>query len=147
MSVPTGEAGGIDRGVLHPAHSRAEIERVDATVLAAVDKFRYPEASRFAVRLSLEEALVNAFQHGHRGLPDSTTIEVVYAVGPDDVTIRIKDQGPGFVPVAVPDPTADENLELPSGRGLMLMRAFMSSVDFDEGGTRVTLKYARPTGA
>ncbi|MFN0010184.1 MAG: ATP-binding protein [Phycisphaerales bacterium] len=132
--------------MLHPAHTRAEIDGVEATVLAAVDRFRYPEASRFAVRLSLEEALVNAFQHGHRGLPDSTTIEVDYAVSPSDVTIRIKDQGPGFVPVAVPDPTADENLELPSGRGLMLMRAFMSSVDFDEGGTRVTLKYKRPAG-
>ncbi len=143
MSVQPG-AGQVERGVLRPTHTRADIDSVEQTVLAAVDRFAYPEASRFAVRLSLEEALVNAFQHGHRGLPAETALEVTYAVGPERVDISIKDQGPGFVPVAVPDPTAEENLDLPSGRGLMLMRAFMSSVDFAEGGTRVNMTYTRP---
>lgn len=130
--------------MLRPTHTRADIDQVETTVLAGLDKFGYPEASRFAVRLSLEEALVNAFQHGHRGLPAETPLEVSFAVSPSEVLVSIKDQGPGFVPVAVPDPTADENLDLPSGRGLMLMRAFMSSVDFEEGGTRVRLVYKRP---
>ena len=42
---------------------------------------------------------------------------------------EVEDQGPGFDPRMIPDPTEDENIEIPSGRGVMLMRAFMSQVD------------------
>jgi serine/threonine-protein kinase RsbW len=48
-------------------------------------------------------------------------------------------QGDGFDPDAVPDPLAPENLEKPSGRGLLLMRHYLTSVDFNEKGNHVTL--------
>jgi serine/threonine-protein kinase RsbW len=131
-------------GELRPANSRADIDSVETQVLAALDQCKYPEASRFAVRLALEEALVNAFQHGHRGMPAEAPLTVCYSVLPGEVTIAVTDQGPGFDPASVPDPTADINLELPSGRGLMLMRAYMSSVTHDLGGRRVTMIYKRP---
>jgi serine/threonine-protein kinase RsbW len=142
MQAPS--EGSVLSGELRPANRRADIDLVESAVLTALEKFQYSEASRFAVRLALEEALVNAFQHGHRGLPPESPLTVHYAVQPGEVTIAVTDQGPGFDPAAVPDPTADSNLELPSGRGLMLMRAYMTSVTHDLGGRRVTMTYKRP---
>ncbi len=137
--------GNVNHAEMHPANRRADIDSVEAAVLAALGQCGYPEASRFAVRLALEEALVNAFHHGHRGLPAETTLTVAYHVSNDEVVIAVTDQGPGFDPGTVPDPTDDANIELPSGRGLMLMRAYMNSVTHDLGGRRVTMVYKRPT--
>jgi len=128
----------------HPANKRSDIDAVESAVLSNLDACRYPEPSKFAVRLALEEALVNAFQHGHRGLPPDTTVTVRFSVTADEVSIDVTDQGPGFDPSSVPDPTDDANLELPSGRGLMLMRAYMSSVAHDQSGRRVRMIYKRP---
>ncbi len=51
----------------------------------------------------------------------------------------IEDQGRGFQPEEVPDPFAPENLERPSGRGLVLMRNYMTSVRYNAAGNRVTM--------
>ena len=56
----------------------------------------------------------------------------------------VEDQGPGFDPGSLPDPTTRENIEKPSGRGLLLIRAYMSSVVFNEVGNRVTMVYLHP---
>ena len=60
-----------------------------------------------------------------------------------------EDKGPGFKPEAVPDPTLDENLTIPTGRGLLLMRAYMAKVEYVGRGNRVEMVYQRPktTGA
>jgi serine/threonine-protein kinase RsbW len=58
--------------------------------------------------------------------------------------MHVEDRGPGFDPSGVPDPTLDENLELPSGRGLMLIRAYMTRVAFSPTGNRVSMYYRRP---
>jgi serine/threonine-protein kinase RsbW len=59
--------------------------------------------------------------------------------------VRITDEGPGFDPADVPDPTAVENLERPCGRGLMLMRHYMNEVAYSERGNTVTMsKVFRP---
>ncbi|MGQ0627754.1 MAG: ATP-binding protein [Phycisphaerales bacterium] len=133
--------------VMHPAHNRGDVDAVERAILAALERFAYPDASKFAIRLALEEALTNAFQHGHRGLPDSETLTVTYEITQDEVKVSVHDRGPGFKPDAVPDPTTETNLELPSGRGLMLMRAFMTNVEHDLGGARMTMTYRRPTEA
>ncbi len=57
--------------------------------------------------------------------------------------IIIEDEGNGFRPEDVPDPTEDENLEKPCGRGIMLMRAFLSVVEYNERGNRVVLEKNR----
>ena len=64
-----------------------------------------------------------------------------------DVRIVIEDEGPGFDPTDVPDPTDDDNLDKPSGRGLMLMRAFMTVIEYNEKGNRVLLEKARSAEA
>ncbi len=57
-----------------------------------------------------------------------------YFVTPKTFDIYISDEGDGFDPQAVPDPTAQENLEIPNGRGIMLMRAYMDMVEYDKIG-------------
>jgi serine/threonine-protein kinase RsbW len=61
--------------------------------------------------------------------------------------VIIEDEGPGFAPTDVPDPTAEENLEKPGGRGIMLMKAFMTRVEYNQKGNRVRLEKVRDGSA
>lgn len=123
---------------------RAQIDALRDQIVDAVESQGYTPASAFAVRLAFEEAITNAFRHGHRGLPPDAPVTVRFRVAPDEIEIDVQDAGPGFNPGAIPDPTLDQNLEMPSGRGLLLIRAYMSEVDFNERGNRVRMVYRRP---
>jgi serine/threonine-protein kinase RsbW len=92
------------------------------------------------VRLALEEALVNAIRHGHGG-DASLEIKVEAQVDSSGIMLSVEDVGPGFDPDAVPDPTAAENLTIASGRGLALMRAFMTEVEVMPPGNRIVMRY------
>jgi serine/threonine-protein kinase RsbW len=96
----------------------------------------------FAVHLALEEALVNAIKHGNNG-DSSKRVHLTCKLAPDRLLLEIKDEGPGFDPENVPDCTLPENLLTPSGRGLMLMRAYMSRVEFNAAGNCVTMEKIR----
>ena len=107
----------------------------DALLVELQDK-GYSEVTVFAVRLAIEEALNNAIRHGNAMDPNKTA-ELVYEVTDEQVDIRISDEGPGFDFQGVPDPTLDENLDKPTGRGLMLIRAYMDTVEFNEKGNEL----------
>lgn len=111
-------------------------------LLRQLQLHQWGEHDTFAIHLAVEEALVNAIKHGNQDDP-SKQVHVVSRVSPHCVVIEIADEGGGFDPGAVPDPTEDENLEAPSGRGLMLMRSFMSRVEFNARGNRVTMEKHR----
>jgi len=116
-------------------------------VVEAMHRHQYPKASVFAVRLAFEEAVSNAFRHGHATLKDEQPVDVIWEVSDELVRIAIEDRGPGFDPGDVPDPTKDERLDVPSGRGLMLIRAYMKSVTFNAQGNRIEMVYERPEEA
>jgi serine/threonine-protein kinase RsbW len=103
----------------------------------------YDQDICFAIRLALEEALINAIKHGNRCDPRKK-ISISAYVGMDKTDITIADEGGGFNPQALPDPTADENLEKPGGRGIMLMRAYMDQVSFNPQGNQVRMIKNRP---
>jgi serine/threonine-protein kinase RsbW len=67
-------------------------------------------------------------------------------VDSSEINVAVEDMGPGFDPDAVPDPTADENLMIASGRGLTLMRAFMTEVEIVPPGNRIVMRYVVATG-
>jgi serine/threonine-protein kinase RsbW len=90
------------------------------------------------IQLALEEALVNAVKHGNQ-LDRSLPVRVCYRLLPDRFDVAIKDEGPGFDPDDVPDPTAPENLDRPCGRGLLLMRHYMTSVRYVGRGNLVRM--------
>ncbi|MEM1212027.1 MAG: ATP-binding protein [Planctomycetota bacterium] len=111
-------------------------------IMADVEAADYPKDSAFAIRLALDEALANAVRHGNGG-DASKTVTIEWTISDQNAVITVEDQGPGFIPDDVPDPTLDENLTRPSGRGVMLMRAYMDEVAFNKAGNRVTLKRRR----
>ena len=103
-----------------------------------VQKAGFGDNACFAIRLALEEGLANAIRHGNQGDPDKQ-ITVEYTITDQRFTLSICDEGPGFVPDEVPDPTADENLEKPCGRGVMLIKAYMTDVSYNKKGNCVTM--------
>jgi len=122
--------------------TNAAAAEVQQAIVHAIEQQGYHREAIFAVRLALDEALVNAVKHGNQHDPDKT-VHVEFSIDQDRMVIQIEDQGPGFEPEDLPDPTAAENLSRPNGRGVMLMRAYMTEVDFNERGNRVILTKRR----
>jgi anti-sigma regulatory factor (Ser/Thr protein kinase)/CheY-like chemotaxis protein len=144
-----------DRTAVPPVlrHVQTELER-----FAVCDR---PDRLRVAV--ALEEALVNAIVHGNLEVPSKlrergddsferaimerkTTApysdrraRLAATFRPGEVTFVVADEGPGFDPTDVPDPTDPENLAKPHGRGLLLMRTFMDEAHHNVRGNEVTL--------
>lgn len=123
----------------------AAARRVQDDIERALQDHHYDERDIFGVRLALEEALVNAIKHGNQ-MDKGRKVHVRYQVGPDLFLVRIADEGPGFDPGDVPDPMAAENLERPCGRGLLLMRHYMSEVVFHPPGNVVSMTKHRSNG-
>ncbi len=93
---------------------------------------------RFNFRVALTEALSNAMLYGNGHDPAKRVrVEVVARGG--RIEARVTDQGTGFDPDSVPDPTTPENLTRPCGRGLFLMRELLDEVVFNDRGNQVTL--------
>ena len=117
------------------------VQEESAAALAAAG---YDEGAMFAIRLAIEEAVVNAFRHGNRSDP-SKVVFFRAAIGPDEARFEIEDQGPGFDPAEITDPTVDENLEITSGRGVMLIKAYMTEVEYLPPGNRMRMVWRKPT--
>jgi serine/threonine-protein kinase RsbW len=101
-----------------------EVRRVQEDIERLLATRPMSERDRFAIRLAVEEALVNAIKHGNQ-MDRAKKVRIAYQLRDHAFDIHITDEGPGFDPADVPDPTDPENLERPCGRGLMLMRHYM----------------------
>ena len=121
---------------------RESFDEIENSVVQKMASFAYEEDAIFSVRVAIEEAFANALLHGHRG-ETSITIDVEWCVTESYVEFMISDQGRGFDPSSIPDPTADENLTIPSGRGLAMMNAFMDEIERNERGNTVRMKHIR----
>jgi len=96
----------------------------------------------FHVQMAVEEAMVNAITHGNKESPDKQ-VAVHFRVAPTLVWMQLTDQGEGFNPNALPDPTDEDHLEQPHGRGVMLIRELMTSVCYNDRGNQVTMHKVR----
>ncbi len=114
-------------------------------LLDELQRANWPESDVFGVHLAVEEALINAIRHGNR-MDKSKRVRIAYRLLPDRLSIEIVDEGNGFDPQCVPDPTQPENRQSPCGRGVLLMRNFMSRVEFSDQGKRVVMEKLRGTG-
>jgi serine/threonine-protein kinase RsbW len=119
-----------------------EMNPVIQDILERMALAGFTDKEQFAVRLSLEEAIVNAVKHGNDNDPRKQ-VTVTSEVTPRECSLRIEDEGPGFNPERIPDPLAPENLEQPGGRGVFLMRHYMTRVSFNERGNVVMLVKVR----
>jgi serine/threonine-protein kinase RsbW len=89
-------------------------------------------------RVGLTEALSNAMLYGNNSDPEKS-VRVEVAIKLEEVSVRVTDQGVGFDPTTVPDPTLPANISKSGGRGIFLMKAFMDEVQFNDRGNSVTL--------
>ncbi len=107
-------------------------------ILREVEQRGYRSEAAFAIRLSLEEAITNAIKHGNQN-DRSKHIHIRYRVDDEKAIISVADDGAGFDPGRVPDPTSPSRLSLPNGRGIMLMRAYMDEVRYNRKGNEIRL--------
>jgi serine/threonine-protein kinase RsbW len=112
--------------------------RILEDILAVVASYAFTQRDLFSINLAVEEALVNAVLHGNSGDP-SRKVKVVFAVARTEFRVRITDEGYGFDPSTVPDPTSTRRLGTAHGRGLMLMRSFMTGVRHNSRGNSVEM--------
>jgi len=123
------------------ASSFENIEVAERTLLDLVSLAGCTPDDEYWMVTALREALANAIRHGN--CQDvSKKVRVSFIIMDDKLTMRVEDEGEGFEPAEVPDPTDPKNLLRPSGRGIFYMRQFMDQVDFapaPRGGTAVTM--------
>ena len=117
----------------------AEGHQLILEVVEQLQQNRWSHSDVFGVHLALTEAVVNAIKHGNREDP-SKSVYVACRVSPNRCWIEVRDEGLGFNPEKVPDCTLDENLDKPSGRGLKLMRNFMSMIEYHDCGRRLVME-------
>jgi serine/threonine-protein kinase RsbW len=127
--------------VVIPSES-SEARRVQDDIEQLLLQHHFGTREIFCIKLALEEAIVNAMKHGNQ-MDRSKKILIAYRVTPERFDVHIADEGPGFRLEDVPDPMAPENLERPCGRGLLLMRHYMTEVIFHGSGNRLTMSLIR----
>jgi serine/threonine-protein kinase RsbW len=130
-----------------PSRSGAHIPLLEE-ILTELEHLGWDPNGRdyFGVQMALEESLSNAIRHGNK-LDESKRVFVECKVSPDRFWLQVTDEGPGFKLQAVPDCTADENLDCCGGRGLALIQAYMTYVQYNECGNSVTMEKTRVISA
>jgi serine/threonine-protein kinase RsbW len=86
------------------------------------------------------EAANNAIVHGNKK-DFKKNVEINFKVGEKKLELTVKDEGPGFNYKSIPDPTAPENIEKPTGRGIFLMEKLSDQIAFFENGRIVKLTF------
>ena len=92
------------------------------------------------IMISVTESVNNAIKHGNKNLK-SKNVSITLKLNDDRILFRVQDEGNGFDYHNLPDPTAPENLEKPSGRGIFLMKHLADEVEFSENGRIVDLVF------
>lgn len=115
----------------------------DAAAIAAefVSRSGIGEDAAFGVDMAVREAVTNAVLHGNRQ-DESKVVEIQFKNSAAGLEITVRDEGRGFNPEGVPDPTDPQNLLKTNGRGILFMRTFMDEVEWShhpDGGTVVRM--------
>lgn len=145
-AAPRGPAPADANVTMTIASDYAHAREVQRLIREDVERAGFDPDSQFAIKLALEEALINAIKHGNK-LDKRKNVHVAWHVSPAAAEITIEDEGPGFDRKSVPDPTHETNLEKLTGRGILLIESYMTDVTWSNGGRRVKLvkKNQRPT--
>ena len=123
-------------------NQKCEGDRIQGLVLDQLRNHNWHDDDIFGINLALEEALVNAIKHGNQD-DCSKQVRLKCKLSSQRLWVEVTDEGTGFNPGEVPDPTNKKHIHTPSGRGLLLMRSFMSHVEFNSQGNVVTMEKIR----
>jgi anti-sigma regulatory factor (Ser/Thr protein kinase) len=116
-------------------------------VMQIAREMKCAQGNEYQVELSLREALANAIVHGCNNDPNKKVECCVACTESSDVVIVVRDPGEGFVPNAVPDPLAVENLHSTHGRGIYLINQLMDEVSFGRNGAEIRMRKAGTSSA
>jgi len=117
------------------------VEQAAVAVAAILSRSGVGEEVAFGVDLAVREAVTNAVLHGNK-LDKGKSVRITIECSPSSLEISVHDEGAGFNPQEVPNPTETENIMKASGRGIFFMRTFMDNVEWlirPEGGTTVRM--------
>ena len=121
------------------------VSEAAAAVAEFMDRLGIDERVAFGVDMAVREAVTNAVLHGNK-LDEAKVVDLKLRNSPEAFEIIVHDQGQGFDPKDIPDPTQEENILKTSGRGIFFMRNFMDIVDWSadpKGGTTVRMMKKR----
>lgn len=135
MSTAPSSSWELDRTI--PSDTSVGSELI-VPLMDAMRERSWLDADIFRVQLAYEEAVVNAIRHGNRCDP-AKVVAVKMHCDTSQVRIEISDEGPGFDPSQVPDPRDERLLEVPGGRGVLLINEIMSEVRYEDGGRRIVM--------
>lgn len=126
-----------------------DLRAIETSVERIVDYGRSvgfnPDRLRLNLRVGLTEALANAMLYGNRQDPRKR-VRVEATITPAEIAVRITDEGIGFDPEALPDPTLPANIMRSRGRGIFLIRHLMDHVEFNEKGNSIRMVLANGPG-
>lgn len=122
----------------------AEIEPFVGRALAEIDRRGCLNGAAGAIEVALQEAVANAIVHGNRTRRRKRVSVQCFGRPGDDLLLVVRDQGRGFDPSRVADPTTPENLLRSTGRGIFLIRRFMDDVKFERGGREIRMRKRPP---
>ena len=132
---PSSKAGPIRMSLSSRFENIEMVQHLCSKLLEGRD---VPEELRHWILMALREGLANAIKHGNQQ-DSSKHVHLEMDIVGDTLAISIRDEGPGFDPSVLPDPTLPENMTRVSGRGVLLIRAFMDRVEYTPEGNQITM--------
>jgi serine/threonine-protein kinase RsbW len=113
---------------------------VENAIDEATNEIGISQDSYGKILVSALEAVNNAILHGNKSDPEKT-VDIEIEFKSNELKIKVTDQGPGFSPENVPDPTIPENIEALNGRGIYLMSHLADKIKYSKKGNAVTMTF------
>ena len=122
-----------------PSNLRS-IHVLDSFVQDLVHQYQISQEVHGNMLISLTEAVTNAITHGNH-YDENKVVQINLQKKSDTIAIRVSDQGRGFDPANVPDPTCEENICKCGGRGVFLMQRLCDQIQYKDNGRTVEMHF------
>ena len=126
--------------ILRLRSCRKSICKLEKFVVTLATRYKIEEERYPDILISLTEAVNNAIEHGNNGDLDKF-VKIEYDKTPRGLSFSITDEGDGFNPSSIPDPTHQDRIECCGGRGLFLMRELSDHLQYHDNGRRVEIHF------
>jgi len=140
-SLPTSKSSEWYCEATFPSIYGVASEFIESALNVMTDR-EWSQADIFAVNMALEESVTNAIEHGNKE-DSSKSFFICCRITDDLVYISVRDEGDGFLESSIPDPREAENMDCPSGRGILLIHGFMTRVWYNHAGNQIYMEKVR----
>jgi serine/threonine-protein kinase RsbW len=118
----------------------ANLTKVENAIDSLTNEIGISKDSYGKIMVAVMESVNNAIVHGNKA-DLKKKVEIEFRIEKGNLTVSVTDEGKGFKPGEVPDPTRPENIEEISGRGIFLMSKLADEIEFNRKGNNVILKF------